>query len=103
MVYQNREVNQRGFSHGGVAIVFRESVVKLRKVQIHNSKRFEVLVAEGNLKGCGKKIVIIACYLPPNYTVPRGREAMDYVAGMVSEAKRRHDDPYVLVAGDLNQ
>ena len=57
------------------------------------------MVAEGNLKGCGKKIVIIACYLPPKYTVPRGREAMDCVAGMISDAKRQHDDPYVLVAG----
>ena len=28
---------------------------------------------------------------------------MDFIAGVVSEVKRRHDDPMVVLAGDFNQ
>ena len=27
MIYRNREVNQRGFSHGGVAVVYKETMM----------------------------------------------------------------------------
>ena len=103
MIYRNREVNDRGFSHGGVGIVFLESSMSLQKVKIHNPKKFEVAVAEGKLKGCGRKVVIIGCYIPLNYNVPRGREAMEFIASNISNAKRRLEDPLMVVAGDFNQ
>ena len=96
-------IRDRGFSHGGVGIVFRQSAVSLRKWKLHNPKNFEVVVAEGKLNGCGRKLIIVGCYLPPGYSVPRGREAMDFISGIVSEAKRRLDDPLIIVAGDFNQ
>ena len=103
MVYRNRAVNGRGFSHGGVAIVYREAAMSVRKIRIHNPKDFEVVAAECNLKGIKRKLVVIGCYIPPNYSVPRGRETMEFIGGIVSDVKRRLDDPMVLVAGDYNQ
>ena len=80
MVYRNRKVNDKGFSHGGVSIVYRESALSLKKIRIHNPKEFEVVVAEGTLKGCGRKVVVIGCYIPPNYSVPRGRDCLLYTS-----------------------
>ena len=45
----------------------------------------------------------IGCYIPPNYPMGRGRGALEFIAGTVSEAKRRFDDPLIVVAGDYNQ
>ena len=66
MIYRNREANTRGFSHGGVAIIYKEALLNMRQVKIHNPKKFEVLLTQGTIKGSARKIVVIACYAPPN-------------------------------------
>ena len=103
MLYRNREANDRGFSHGGVAVIYKESVMTLKPVKLHNPHKFEVLLTSGRIKGVARPIAVIACYIPPNYAVPRGKDAVSFIAGAVSEAKRRLDDPIVVVAGDYNQ
>ena len=90
LLYRNREKNSRGFSHGGVAIMFRESVCSLKPMKLHNPAKYEVLAASGIVKGCSRKIVIIACYLPPNYAVGRGKGAMEFVAAAVLELSLIH-------------
>ena len=45
MIYKNRDKNNRGFSHGGVALVFKESSVALKEVKLHNPHRYEVVMA----------------------------------------------------------
>ena len=42
-------------------------------------------------------------YLPPNYTVNRGRKALEFIAGCVTRAKRQYVDPFIVVTGDFNQ
>ena len=103
MICRNRPANDRGFSHGGVAVVYRASEVSLRRVKLHNPHNFEVIMATGMLRGCARRVVVVASYLPPNYSVGRGRSAMEFTAGAVAEAKRRFDDPLLIVAGDYNQ
>ena len=103
MLCRNRPVNNRGFSHGGVAIVSRESEVTLKRMKLHNPWEYEVLMATGMLRGSSRRVVVVAAYIPPNYTVGRGRGAMELVAGAVSEAKRKFDDPLIVLAGDFNQ
>ena len=80
IMYRNREANVRGFSHGGVAIIYKDSVCSLNRMKLHNPHDFEVIAASGVIKGCQRKIVIIASYIPPNYSVGRGKAAMDFVA-----------------------
>ena len=69
MLYRNREANGRGFSHGGVAVIYKESVMTLKKVKLHNPHKFEVILTSGRIKGCARPIAVIACYVLPNYRV----------------------------------
>ena len=75
----------------------------MRRVKHHNPYGYEVLITTGIMSGCGRRIVLIACYLPPNSTVGRGKGALEHIAGAVTEAKRKFDDPLIVVAGDYNQ
>ena len=64
LICKNREVNEiSGLAHGGIAIVFRESMLSLREVRLHNPGRLEVMMAAGTIKGSTRKIAVIACYL----------------------------------------
>ena len=72
-------------------------------MKLHNPQSFEVVAASGSISGSGRKIVIVGCYIPPNYPVGRGKAALDFIAGVVAEAKRRFDDPLLIVGGDYNQ
>ena len=90
-------------SYGGVAVVGRESLGKLERVHFKNPERYEVLVAAVSLKGHKRKLILVACYLPPGYTKLRGASALDYIEERVVEVKRKYKDPYVVVAGDFNQ
>ena len=103
MIYKNRENNSRGFAHRGVCITFKDSACTLKEMKLYNPGRFEVIAATGSLKCCPRRLVVIGCYLPPNYTVGRGRAALDFIAGAISEAKRRLGDPIIMMAGDFNQ
>ena len=85
----NRPVNNKGFSHGGVAILYRGSEMSLKPIKVHNPGKYEVLVTAGKVQGYSRKLVIIGCYLPPNYTVARGRRAMDFIAGCVTTRNRK--------------
>ena len=103
MIYKNRRVNTRGFAHGGVCITFKDSACNLKEMKLHNPGNYEVIAAAGSIKGCPRKIVVVGCYLPPNDPVGRGRGALDFITGVLSEAKRRYDDPILVLAGDFNQ
>lgn len=96
----NRAANDKGFSHGGVAVFHQNEAMNLK---LHNPGKYEVLMVAGTVKGYSRKLVMIACYLPPNYKTARARRAMDYIAGCVTKAKRDYTDPFVVVAGDFNQ
>ena len=99
----NREVNNRGFSHGGVAVCYRESLMNLKPMKLHNPGKYEVLVTTGAIGGYSRKMVVIGCYLPPNYTVGKARKAMDFIAGCITNVKRKLSDPFIVLAGDFNQ
>ena len=64
MICKNREVNDRGFSQGGVTIIYKEAAMVLKEVGLHNPKKFEVLLATGSVQGCPRRVAVIACYLP---------------------------------------
>lgn len=45
----------------------------------------------------------MAVYLPPNYPKHKADACLDYIADVVSEAKRQFQSPMVVVGGDWNQ
>ena len=105
MINKNRRPGERGVAHGGVAVIWKESVCSLKQVdlKVPNPQEFEVLVAAGSLHGHTRKLVVVACYIPPNYSKKKGNDALEYVSDTVVELKRRFKDPYLLIAGDFNQ
>ena len=103
MICKNRPVNNRGFSHGGVAIMYQTGTSNFTRVDLPNPGDFEVIVGAGSLPGHSRKMVVVACYLPPGYDVPKGKRALDYITDVVLEIKRKYRDPYLVVTGDFNQ
>ena len=103
-ITRNRgEAAANGQFYGGVALVWRESSCSLRKLDYPNPDGFEVLIAGGKLHGHTRKLVVIACYLPPGYAKRRGEEALGFINGAVVHLKQKFTDPYIVLAGDFNQ
>ena len=84
-------------------MVYKKSLSHFKSIPIPNPDNFEVLPLIGSLRGTTRKIVVIAAYIPPNYTVPRGKQCLDYIELCVMEAKNKYRNPYIVVAGDFNQ
>ena len=103
MVCLNRDPNERGVAHGGVAVVSSRSSCTLKRVEMPNPGRFEILTTVSTMPGYSRKLLTVACYLPPNYTVARGREALEHLEDVVREIKSRYQDPFIVVGGDFNQ
>ena len=103
MVCLNRPPNGRGISHGGVAVVHNQSACTLAKLEMPNPGNFEVLTTISNITGHARKLLTVACYLPPNYNIQRGREALEHIENIIIDLKRKYKDPFIIVAGDFNQ
>ena len=61
------------------------------------------MVEAGSIPGHRRKLVVLACYLPPNLTKKTGTGALDFIEDLVIEMKRRYKDPNLIVTGDFNQ
>ena len=103
MVCLNRQQNGRGIAHGGVAIVSNNTACTLKRIDIHNPGNFEVLVTLSTVPGYSRKLLTVGCYLPPNYPVPKGKEALEHIENVVRNLKSTYKDPFILVGGDFNQ
>ena len=102
LVCLNRPTSN-GLSHGGVAIIYKSSAVKLSRYKFANPENFEVLPVSSTITAIPRKFFLLAVYIPPGYPVPRGKACLQYVADIVLDIKSKYQDPFVLVAGDFNQ
>ena len=103
LICKNRPPNSRGFSHGGVAVAYRKSSCKMQEISLPNPDNFEVLVTIATIPGYARKLLTIACYIPPGYDVGRGRACLAYIEDVVLDLKRKYKDPFVVLGGDFNQ
>ena len=55
------------------------------------------------MKGTTRKMVVLAAYLPPNYTVPRGTACIEYIENLIEHVKLTYRDPYIVLGADFNQ
>ena len=92
-----------GVSHGGVAVIYKKRIGNFKRISVSNPNNFEVLPVIGSLRGSSRKIVVIAAYLPPNYSVPRAASCIEYIEGVLIEVRRQYRDPYIVLGGDFNQ
>ena len=96
-------ISANGRQYGGVAVLARSSSSKLSVVDIDNPENFEVLCVAGKVNKIREKAVVVAVYIPPNYTRIKAELCLDYISDVISEAKRRFESPLITVAGDWNQ
>ena len=99
----NRNPSPNGVSHGGVAVVLRNSVTSSSLFMFPNPECFEILPIAVDLVGVERKLFIIAAYVPPNYSMIKARACLQHVANIVLDMKRTSNNPYVIVTGDFNQ
>lgn len=100
----NRQVvAANGRQYGGVAVTTRACRSTFKKVNMANPDNFKVFYLEGKIKGIGEKIIVVAVYIPPNYPGHRATSCLDYIADVISEAKRRFSSSMITVAGNWNQ
>lgn len=103
MICRNREAGLRGVAHGGVALLWKESAVGFKRVDVKNPQDFEVLVCAGSIPGQTRKLVVVSCYLPPNYKRSRGEAGLEHISDVIVAMKQRFTDPYLVVTGDFNE
>ena len=101
--YLNREPSMNGVCHGGVAIVLKNNVSTGKRFSFPNPEAFEVLPMSVDLCKVKRKLFVIAAYIPPNYTVVRGRACLSHINDIALEMKRCVPDALIMVAGDFNQ
>ena len=97
MLYRNRRPNERG-----VAVIWRQANVDLKELKLVPAD-LEILTCVGPVHGHSRKLAIVACYLPPNYSKQRADFALGCISDAVAELKRRYSHPYLIVTGDFNQ
>ena len=100
LLVRNRDPGSRGFSHGGVAVAFRGSRCSFAALQTHNPENYEVLAALGTIPGHSRKMLVLACYLPPGDSAARGHGCLDHIQDLLIQFKRKYSDPYIVVGGD---
>ena len=77
LICLNRDPNNAGVAHGGVAVAYKLGACSMKRINLPNPENFEVLVTLGTLPGYTRKISTLACYLPPGYSVARGKASLN--------------------------
>ena len=73
LICRNRAPNAQGVAHGGVAVAYRAGLCAMKEIKLDNPDNYEVMVTAANLPGYSRKLLTVACYIPPGYSVARGR------------------------------
>ena len=92
-----------GVSHGGVAILYKKRIGRFKEIPINNPESYEILPAVGTITGTSRKLVLIASYMPPNYTAARAASCIQFTEDLILDMKRRFRDPLIILSGDFNQ
>ena len=99
----NRQPTINGLSHGGVAIIYRDTWARSKDYEFANPDFYEVLPLRLDFAELTRPLFVVAAYIPPGYNVGRGRACLQHINDLVLDIKNKHQDPYIVVAGDFNQ
>ena len=101
MIYDSSTLVNPRCLKGSLSLPFTLRL-KTKRGKIPRSQH-EVVTVLGRRTGQRKKVLLIAMYIPPDYSAAMNRSLYNYVndAGIV--LKSRYENPYILVAGDLNR
>ena len=103
LIYLNRDPLANGVAYGGVAVVSRTSSCNFKRWDLPNPGGHEVLAVAGSVAGYSRKMVVVAGYKPPGLAPARARSCVEYISDVILEAKRKYQDPHIILSGDFNQ
>ena len=87
---------------GGVAILFRKSLITLKELRFKRSG-FEIVAATGKLRNSKNTVVVISTYFPPSLSKDRTELQLGCIMDCIETAKIRFTNPLVCVGGDFNR
>ena len=103
-IVRNRDaVARNGRQYGGVAFISRKATSQFEEFPLANPIGHEVLAVVGKVKGIKDKLCCLTCYAPPNLSLTRSKELIEFVSDVISELKRKFRDSLIVIAGDFNQ
>ena len=67
LICRNRDPNAVGVAHGGIVVTYNVEACSVKRLDldVDNPDRIEVLAAVASLRGYSRKMIVIACYIPP--------------------------------------
>ena len=99
----NRVQTANGLAHGGVAIIYRDKMARGKEYKFNNPENYEVLPLRLDFADFSRPVFVVGAYIPPNYTVARGKGCLQFINDLVLDIKNKHREPYIMIAGDFNQ
>ena len=103
MVTKSRVPGRNGVAHGGVAIFVKDNEMRLKVYNFPNPEGAEVLPVEAKIEGVERKCFIIGAYLPPGYSMTKGRACLQHINNLILELKTKFRDCLICLSGDFNQ
>lgn len=102
-LFLNRDPGPRGISHGGVGVFWKESEAAGKRYPFDNPEKYEVMPVELKYGKMDKKVFAVAVYVPPGYSVARGRGCLQHLNDLILDIKNKSSNCYIVVGGDFNQ
>lgn len=102
MITKNRPVNNKGYSTGGVAIVYKCSKIKFKEFRLPGND-FEIVCGIGTLAFHVQKVIALSIYIPPQYSAAESRRCLEFIEDSIIKLKGQFKDPYILIGGDFNK
>ena len=97
LICKNRQ--SRG---GGVAIAFKNTRVKLKRLPIRGNK-FELVAAVGRSMSDKRTIAVYSLYIPPKQSAAATKEMYSCISDSIEKMKLDYADPAIIIAGDTNR
>ena len=86
-----------------MAVLWKIGWIDFRQVDIKGGADFEILTLAGTVPGQRRKIIVMACYIPPNYLKRKAEDVLNFITDTLVDMKRKFHDPQIVIMGDFNQ
>ena len=101
LITRNRKSRRNRTAGGGVAIVYDSNRIQLDEKKIRKGSS-EIVCAVGRVNSMSRKIVIFVVYIPPRMRAAGLKEFTVILRDRIKKAKDDHNDPAIIVGGDVN-
>lgn len=86
-----------GRHYGGLAIITSKKNSNFKQLELRNPDDFEVMACIGKVTGFKEKVFVVGAYIPTNYTTTRATAKLEFISDVISEAKTRNENCFVIL------